>query len=1731
MPKDTITVEIDSSISGGLTIYKDQPTTIDLFDIFQIKDVNGSTITTNISEDYDTQTDGTALTGEKIVKVYTHPSGYARVLSSDGTTGRWGRYFQDSHPYDSAVYNVIADGDYYSDPNLFYTTAPDNHKDWIISLANYDFFKGKGPWPSSPNALGVVIGVSSDKSNITTSSSFQSALVRPLLAAQDTSFTLLKNEDNSSIISGKTISKIKQIGVGYKGNTTYSRTHSSSKIDYGVLFTDGTAATVTLSTGTEPYTIPVAGVIPTSGSIEIKATKQTEELEEFPVTNATRATTFGSEVVVTSEVPAYLVNKLTNQVVRNNNNTAIYGTSFPISMPVTGAPSSSFVNTPLFTVDSTGHYILYRGSNSYTNLNIYRYANSSWSEITGAFTLPTPIDAATRILKHSNNFYIFTGSIVYKVTSTGTVTTLAGSASQRGYTNATGTSARFGQFVGTPVVDSSGNIYVCDSPVVLNGITYGEPSIRKITPSGVVTTFYSQQTVTGTIVPIGGDIKISAFSTKRFLEESPITSGVRKGMYGSQITIRGNRTGYLVDTNTNTSFRNASGALLSSNTFEINSPITSKGVFYPSISPMGSGNYTTHPTTPNIIYSLYRNGNETLENSFVIYGYDLNTALWSEVTPVFLISGVLHYSLIFNIIRDSIGNFYAFTDSQVFKITPNGTVSSFAGSSQRGYVDGTGGSARFGKFASRPVIDSNNNIYVCDSRTTYNSQSVGEAAVRKITPNGVVSTFYKAGINPSTFLPLFIPISVAIKPNGDVVVVNLAEKPTNNYPPHIYDYSYGRIEIISQTQQVTVTSMYASEVWVNGNNVYASTTHESDNRVGSAFYSELSKIINNNTQLSYITGQLSSIPSDPLIFFTGDKILFSSYSSVFEVNQNNKKTIISFIDHNQSSSNWLPTSVSLNHYKIVSVVENQESRVVTIPYNASVNDLTNTFSGFLPSNTQYSRPSIANQDTWSIVLPEENLVISTDNSIKKQNVSFLFSSSSILPNTLGLASLTQSGNTITIQQPHKVNTNIANPFEPVSIALTSGGAIAAVNRVIRPDGHPARPNGIDSWEELGRVEKISLSGHVTTTGVFATNVWSDSSGGLYTTIKRLTYSRGGATSAPAVVVSIYKILNDTQTTKINSSSNSEDNYNLLISNGTGDLFLYAYGSATFGEKDPSNSIFKITSEGVLSKEVSFTGKGKVNESLLLNYKLVRVNSSNSSQLFTLPYDASVTDLSFIFSSFLPLGTQFFTPTISGQSTWRIEMPQTSLSVSSDFTIPQNPIIFSIQSESIGPLELPPPQVSNTNGVVVISQSHLAPSSLSQHKLNCSINWTLLPNPRSAPIVDIIASAAQNVLLAYYSDDTHEMLIGPKDRLSRGFLLGKTVKKIATGKDHTLVLCTDGSLASYGINTQGVLGVGVGVDELTRPRSVVRGVNGIPRDLKVVDIAAGENSSYAVTDDGNVYVWGHDNAGHLGPIAHGGMSGSISRPVRLLKDTIQTFTNRLFLSSKSLPSGLQIDEEIPTTGRLYGSPNRVGSYTSKIKVDYVDIILVLPDEYKFNFKGTTYATLPINVVGAPTELSYLTEVYDEAPNSTFNPNEATTGSSTGEVLLHGIPIPTSSLVSSLKSVSIQFTTTRKATTSPLSQSYNIKFGGTSILDSMFAVVSDLSTTTKLSVKISKTSSAMFKFETTINCTDSNGKETIEVTSKSIAVNNFEGVGLNLYATNAAGSNAPIVSNYGEIKFLG
>lgn len=122
---------------------------------------------------------------------------------------------------------------------------------------------------------------------------------------------------------------------------------------------------------------------------------------------------------------------------------------------------------------------------------------------------------------------------------------------------------------------------------------------------------------------------------------------------------------------------------------------------------------------------------------------------------------------------DAKGNIFV-SDNEYFnirKISTSGVVSTFAGSGASGIVDGNGTAAEFA-LPQAMAIDAGGNIFVSD--TQYNSISL--YTVRKITPDGTVSTFLKGSgavvVGPYASATTSFPDGITFDAAGSMYICN-----------------------------------------------------------------------------------------------------------------------------------------------------------------------------------------------------------------------------------------------------------------------------------------------------------------------------------------------------------------------------------------------------------------------------------------------------------------------------------------------------------------------------------------------------------------------------------------------------------------------------------------------------------------------------------------------------------------------------------------------------------------------------------------------------------------------------------------------------------------------------------------------------------------------------------------------------------------------------------------------
>lgn len=131
---------------------------------------------------------------------------------------------------------------------------------------------------------------------------------------------------------------------------------------------------------------------------------------------------------------------------------------------------------------------------------------------------------------------------------------------------------------------------------------------------------------------------------------------------------------------------------------------------------------------------------------------------------------------------DKSGNVFV-TDganNKVRKITPNGVVTTLAGTGIPGANDGPGASATF-NYPEGLAVDNSGNVFVSEGNSTQgfnNASYPGNNKIRKITPDGTVSTFAGSGTAGSddgtgTAASFYYPYGLRFDSNGNLFVVDM----------------------------------------------------------------------------------------------------------------------------------------------------------------------------------------------------------------------------------------------------------------------------------------------------------------------------------------------------------------------------------------------------------------------------------------------------------------------------------------------------------------------------------------------------------------------------------------------------------------------------------------------------------------------------------------------------------------------------------------------------------------------------------------------------------------------------------------------------------------------------------------------------------------------------------------------------------------------------------------------
>ncbi len=285
----------------------------------------------------------------------------------------------------------------------------------------------------------------------------------------------------------------------------------------------------------------------------------------------------------------------------------------------------------------------------------------------------------------SGNVWLGDGQAIRRITPLGVVSTVAGSITQAGYADGSGSAVRF---LGPEdlSVDGSGNVFVADTG--FDPVTSMSAAVRKVTPAGVVST----------VATDCGSIGMS---------------------YIAGVAVDSLDNVYVANTG-----NNAICKLTPSGAASVLIPDGS-GLQEPrGLAVDGSGNVYVADAFNEVVRKIRQSPSvsmSTLAGGLVQRGF------------VDAVGSSARFRRPNGVAVDTSGNVYVADEENhaIRKITPGGTVSTLAGlGPDFGHVDGAGSVARFfGPMAS--AADRSGNLYVLDA---YNF------VVRKITPAGVVST-------------------------------------------------------------------------------------------------------------------------------------------------------------------------------------------------------------------------------------------------------------------------------------------------------------------------------------------------------------------------------------------------------------------------------------------------------------------------------------------------------------------------------------------------------------------------------------------------------------------------------------------------------------------------------------------------------------------------------------------------------------------------------------------------------------------------------------------------------------------------------------------------------------------------------------------------------------------------------------------------------------------------------
>ena len=311
---------------------------------------------------------------------------------------------------------------------------------------------------------------------------------------------------------------------------------------------------------------------------------------------------------------------------------------------------------------------------------------------------------------------------VRKVSSTGIITTVAGNGTDG--LSGDGGPATSAQLSG-PVnvaVDAAGDLFIADA---------GNSLIRKVSPSGIITSLAGVHSPEGLAVDFGGTLYIASSD------------------YDKVFYIATNGTGGVYAGNGDTGYSGDGGRATAA---QLNWPVGLAADGRGNLFIADFGNDRIRAVSPGAVISTVANGNSGSRG-------DGGPASASQLN---------HPN---RVAVDASGNVYFPDGSTIRKVSASGTTTTFAGTGTAGY-SGDGGPALSAQLSDPAgvAVDNSGNIYVADS---------GNNRVRRISPTGVITTFAGTGTatfsgdgGPATNADLQTPRGVAVDASGNLYIAD-----------------------------------------------------------------------------------------------------------------------------------------------------------------------------------------------------------------------------------------------------------------------------------------------------------------------------------------------------------------------------------------------------------------------------------------------------------------------------------------------------------------------------------------------------------------------------------------------------------------------------------------------------------------------------------------------------------------------------------------------------------------------------------------------------------------------------------------------------------------------------------------------------------------------------------------------------------------------------------------------